>query len=157
MKLILAADPVGGIGYQNKLPWDKLSGDLQRFKQLTDGQTIIMGRNTWDSLPFRPLPNRQNIVVTSNPLSSTFNSTKTVSFAYLTQNLEDYKNAWLIGGAKIVEALWGHISEIHLSRTFDEYTCDVFVDMLRLETEFYMDAEEVEIFTDYEYQIWKRK
>jgi dihydrofolate reductase len=57
MKLSIAADPNGGIGYKNRLPWIKLQGDLPRFKYLTDNQTVIMGRNTWDSLPIKPLYN----------------------------------------------------------------------------------------------------
>lgn len=44
MKLIIACDPKGGIGYQNKLPWDKLQGDLPRFKELTTGKIVLMGR-----------------------------------------------------------------------------------------------------------------
>ncbi len=51
MKLIIACDPNGGIGYENRLPWSNIQGDLPRFKRLTEGQTVIMGRNTWDSLP----------------------------------------------------------------------------------------------------------
>ena len=65
MKAILACDTHGGIGYKNKLPWKNLQGDLPRFKALTTGQPIVMGKNTWDSLPFKPLPNRLNIVVSS--------------------------------------------------------------------------------------------
>ena len=55
------------IGRDNALPWH-LPEDLRRFKALTTGQAVIMGRKTWDSLPakFRPLPNRLNIVVTRN-------------------------------------------------------------------------------------------
>ncbi|MBK6677921.1 MAG: dihydrofolate reductase [Rhodocyclaceae bacterium] len=57
----------GVIGKGNALPWH-LPEDLRRFKALTTGQAVIMGRKTWDSLPakFRPLPNRLNIVVTRN-------------------------------------------------------------------------------------------
>src|SRR3989338_2509696 len=53
------------LGKDNKLIWHILE-DLQRFKNLTNGHPIIMGRKTWDSLPFKPLPKRVNIVVTRN-------------------------------------------------------------------------------------------
>ncbi len=53
------------IGRDNQLPW-RLSADLKRFKQLTTGQTIIMGRRTYQSIG-RPLPNRRTIVVSRNP------------------------------------------------------------------------------------------
>lgn len=51
------------LGKDNKLLW-RISEDLKRFKALTAGHTIIMGRKTWESLPIKPLPNRTNIVVT---------------------------------------------------------------------------------------------
>ena len=69
MKLIIACDPKGGIGFNGKLPWTNLQGDLLRFKELTTGKVILMGRNTWESLPKKPLPNRINVVVSSNTIS----------------------------------------------------------------------------------------
>jgi len=65
LSLIVAMTPEGVIGRDGKLPW-KLPSDLARFKRLTTGHPIIMGRSTWESLPpkARPLPGRTNIVVT---------------------------------------------------------------------------------------------
>jgi len=72
--IIIAAVAANGvIGKDNDIPWrGKLEGDLPRFKKLTEGHIVIMGRRTWDSIPFkyRPLPNRTNIVVTSSPLNT---------------------------------------------------------------------------------------
>ena len=65
MKLVIAFDPKGGIGYRGGLPWDKLQGDLPRFKELTSNKIVLMGKNTWDSLPKKPLPNRTNWVILS--------------------------------------------------------------------------------------------
>lgn len=68
LTLIAAVARNGVIGRQNDLVWrDPL--DMARFKQLTAGATVIMGRRTWESLPprFRPLPGRRNIVVTRQP------------------------------------------------------------------------------------------
>ena len=53
----------GVFGKEGALPW-RLKSDLQMFKALTMGKPIIMGRKTWDSLPFKPLPGRMNIVLT---------------------------------------------------------------------------------------------
>ena len=72
MKLIVACDPNGGIGYNNRLPWTNLQGDLPRFKNLTQGQVVVMGRNTWDSLPKKPLLGRLNFIVTSQQLNLPF-------------------------------------------------------------------------------------
>jgi dihydrofolate reductase len=61
--LILAAAENGVIGKDGAIPWH-ISDDLKRFKALTLGKTVVMGRKTWDSLPRKPLPGRKNIVVT---------------------------------------------------------------------------------------------
>ena len=65
ISMIAAVSLNAVIGVDNKLPWH-LPKDLARFKELTLNNTVIMGRNTYESLPIRPLPNRQNIVVTRN-------------------------------------------------------------------------------------------
>jgi dihydrofolate reductase len=60
---VVAAARNGVIGRDGRLPWH-ISSDLQRFKALTMGKPVLMGRRTWESLPRRPLPGRVNIVVT---------------------------------------------------------------------------------------------
>ena len=56
-----------GIGKDNELLWH-IPEDLKRFKRLTSGNTVIMGKKTWESLPRRPLPGRKNIVLTDIPM-----------------------------------------------------------------------------------------
>lgn len=65
LSLIWAQSSSGVIGRANGIPW-RLPEDMARFKDLTMGHTVIMGRRTWDSLPakFRPLPGRENVVLT---------------------------------------------------------------------------------------------
>ena len=66
--MIVAMDEDGCIGKQGDLPW-RLKSDMTRFKTLTEADgynAVIMGRKTWDSLPFKPLPKRQNIVCHRN-------------------------------------------------------------------------------------------
>ena len=60
---VVAVARNGVIGRQGKLPW-RISSDLKRFKAITLGKPVIMGRKTWESLPKRPLPGRVNIVIT---------------------------------------------------------------------------------------------
>lgn len=153
MRLILACDPDGGIGYQNRLPWTNIRGDLPRFKRLTDGQTVIMGRNTWDSLPKKPLPGRVNIVVSSRPLEAEHHNV--IRSPGLHFNRPDDVPFWLIGGANLIEQYWKEIDEIHLTKVYDHYTCDTFVDLLYIHSNFVQTFNEV--FSDHEYQIWKRK
>jgi dihydrofolate reductase len=64
--LIVAVADNGVIGVRGDLPW-RIPEDLKRFKALTMGKPMIMGRKTWDSLPKKPLPGRTNIVVTRDP------------------------------------------------------------------------------------------
>jgi dihydrofolate reductase len=147
MKLIIACDPNGGIGYQNRLPWTNIQGDLPRFKRLTEGYPVVMGRNTWDSLPKKPLPNRINIVVTSRP----FVEHGVASINRLLNYPDLY---WLIGGAKLIEQAWPYINEIHLTKVYDHYTCDTFIDLLYIEHNYVRTHSEM--FPDHTYEIWKR-
>jgi dihydrofolate reductase len=150
MKLIVACDPKGGIGYNNKFPWSKIEGDLPRFKELTTGKVILMGRNTWDSLPKKPLPNRINVVVSNKPIPEITTLTSLPD-----RDTMDLVDVWLIGGAKIINSSWHLIDEVHLSRTIAEYTCDTFIDLVKLEKEFTCWFKEQH--TDHSYEIWKRK
>ena len=152
MKLILACDPDGGIGYQNRLPWTNIQGDLPRFKRLTEGQTVIMGRNTWDSLPKKPLPGRLNFVVSSSELEAEHHNVIRVPDMKFIQ--PDDVEFWIIGGAKLVETSWKNIDEIHLTKVYDHYTCDTFIDLLYVEHNFTRTWSE--IFPDHAYEIWKR-
>jgi dihydrofolate reductase len=67
---ILASTNTGGIGLNGTLPWPKHSEDLKWFKEHTSNQIVVMGRKTWDDpmMP-KPLPNRINCVVSSNPVA----------------------------------------------------------------------------------------
>lgn len=147
MKLIVACDPKGGIGYNNKLPWSKIEGDLPRFKELTTGKIVLMGRNTYDSLPKKPLPNRTNWVKTTRPIDGVTNPEDS--------EIAKEKEVWLIGGAKMIESYWAFIDEVHLTRTLAEYTCDTFIDLVKLQNEFMCWFKEEH--TDHSYEIWKRK
>jgi len=63
LSIIVAIAENNAIGKDNKLLWH-IPADLKRFKLLTSGHTIVMGKKTFESLPFRPLPNRRNLVIT---------------------------------------------------------------------------------------------
>ena len=104
---IAAMDQSRVIGKQNKIPWH-LPQDMQRFKQLTMGHTVVMGRRTFDSLPdkFKPLPGRHNVVV-SRTLKEIERFPQVEMCADLGRYLERFKRgvesktAWIIGGAEI--------------------------------------------------------
>ena len=153
MKLIIACDPDGGIGYQNRLPWTNIRGDLPRFKRLTDGHNVIMGRNTWDSLPKKPLPGRLNFVVSSSELEAEHHNV--IRVPDMNFNQPDDAEFWIIGGAKLVETSWKNIDEIHLTKVYDHYACDTFIDLLYIEYNYVRTYSE--LFPDHTYEIWKKK
>ena len=97
--IIVAASENRVIGINNTLPWH-IKEDLQRFKSLTKGHPIIMGRKTYDSLPRKPLPFRENIVITRN---RNFKEGDTVCFS-LKEALEycsGKEKVFICGGATI--------------------------------------------------------
>jgi dihydrofolate reductase len=102
MILIAAVAKNGVIGKDNALPWH-LPEDLKHFKQLTTGQAVIMGRKTWESLPerFRPLPGRDNIVVTRNVGFNAPGATVAHTLKAAMQNVGAGKTAYIIGGAEL--------------------------------------------------------
>ncbi|MBP3081588.1 dihydrofolate reductase [Mycolicibacterium fortuitum] len=95
LAMIWAQSTSGVIGRDNGIPWH-LPEDQARFKQLTVGQTVIMGRLTWESLParVRPLPGRRNVVITRDP-------GYIAEGAEVLTGLDDVFRGWVIGGAQI--------------------------------------------------------
>ena len=95
--LIWAQSTSGVIGRDGTIPWH-LPEDLARFKTLTMGHTVVMGRRTWDSLParFRPLPGRRNVVLTRN---SGFEAPGAEVFGSIDDAIDD--QTWVIGGSEI--------------------------------------------------------
>ncbi|MGE0499001.1 MAG: dihydrofolate reductase [Ramlibacter sp.] len=90
------------IGLNNAIPW-RLPEDMARFKALTMGCPVIMGRKTWDSLPprFRPLPGRRNVVVTRSPDWHENGAESAPSLDMALQLCEQAPEVWVIGGAQI--------------------------------------------------------
>ena len=100
--LIWAQDFKGGIGKNGQLPWH-ISEDLKNFKKITLDSTIIMGRKTWDSLPFKPLPKRRNIVLSSSDISN-IEVYHNVENCIEILKKESISKIFIIGGASIYKA-----------------------------------------------------
>jgi dihydrofolate reductase len=117
-----------GIGYKNKLPWN-IPKDLEHFSNFTKNSTIIMGRNTWESIPYdkRPLKNRFNIVVTSN-----YNLEENVFFVHPDKIDElinvrlDISDVFIIGGEKLYKKYIGIADNIYATQNDKYYDCDIF-------------------------------
>ncbi|MDR2001100.1 MAG: dihydrofolate reductase, partial [Zoogloeaceae bacterium] len=99
LTIIAAVARNGIIGRDNKLPW-RLPEDLKRFKALTMGHAIIMGRKTWESLPGK-LPGRQHIVVTRNPAYVAEGATIALSLPAAIAAAGATDEVFIIGGADL--------------------------------------------------------
>ncbi len=97
--LIVARDRIGAIGKHNTIPWHAPE-DLKAFQRETLGGAVIMGRNTWESLPFKPLKNRLNLVVSSNPQAAD-EVYASVAAAVEAAYAQGYRRVYGIGGAGI--------------------------------------------------------
>lgn len=112
------------IGLNNTMPW-RLSEDLKLFKRLTMGHPILMGRKTWDSLG-RPLPGRQNIVLTR---SADFEATGAIVIHDIAdlQNIElQDSEIMVIGGAQIYKLMLPYMQGIYVSEVAGEWAADTW-------------------------------
>lgn len=113
ISLIAAVASNGTIGYENTLPW-RQAGDLERFKNLTSGHTVLMGRKTYESIG-RPLPMRHNVVLTRQNIQI-----PGVQVIHSMQEMMEVEGdeLFVIGGSNIYEQTIGqadrlYITEIH--------------------------------------------
>lgn len=144
-KIIVAKDEKGGIGRGNKLPWH-IKEDLRRFSTLTRGNgrnAVLMGRNTWDSIPTHPLGGRNNLILSR----SSFEYSSTTIFhydegrislfkdvvyvlEYIKENI--FEDVWIIGGEKVynlflnVPELNKLVKEVYVTEVSGDYSCDTF-------------------------------
>ena len=133
INLIVAINKNNGIGMLNKIPW-RLPSDLRYFKEITNSlgsNSVIMGRKTWDSLPFKPLPGRQNIVLTTNPttIEKRVDTTVATSFEDLEDKIKeiDCTNNWVIGGEDIYKYFINKpVRNLYITRVHNDRECDAF-------------------------------
>jgi dihydrofolate reductase len=120
----------GVIGHAGALPW-RLATDLRRFRALTLGKPVIMGRKTWESLPRRPLPGRLNVVLTRQPESEAAGAVVCNDFAEAIeiareQAAEDGKDeVCVIGGADLFTLALPKAKRIYLTEVDADPAGDV--------------------------------
>jgi dihydrofolate reductase len=157
---IVAVDDHWGIGKDGTMPWPNLSEDLKRFKELTDGSMIVMGKNTWLSLPRRPLPNRENIIVTrtlEDDFAIKVSGDPKAIITKLKQATD--KDIWIIGGAEIYRQFLPYCNSVYITRIDGNYNCDTKFPEAILQRHFVIDYVE-ESVTDNDvlirYEIWEK-
>lgn len=124
ISLIVAASTNNAIGIRGDLPW-RLSDDLKRFKAVTMGKPIIMGRKTWDSIG-RPLPGRQNIVITRQSEFSAEGCDVVASVAEAVAIAGDVDEVMVIGGSQIYELALPSADRMYLTRVHAQVEGDAF-------------------------------
>lgn len=125
VRIIVATDLHGGIGRNNALPWPRLTDDFKTFKEKTMGGTLVMGRNTYQSIP-KALPGRKTIVVSRDPefLPEGVEVHSDLE-DLLTDARKSARDVWVCGGELVYEKALPFTDEIHLTTVFDNYRCDV--------------------------------
>ena len=117
--LVVAIADNGVIGNNGAIPWH-ISDDMKRFKAITMGHTVVMGRKTWDSLPRKPLPGRVNVVVTRQKDWQAEGAVTAGSLGQATAGTSG--TVMVLGGAEIYERALPLASRIELTevhRAFD--------------------------------------
>jgi dihydrofolate reductase len=112
--LVVAVSRNGVIGRDGALPWH-ISSELKRFKAITMGKPIIMGRKTWDSLPRKPLSGRLNIVITRQPEFSADGATVVSSPEDALAAAKGAEEIAVIGGAEIYAMFFPRASRLYLT------------------------------------------
>ncbi len=138
-----------GIGFKNNLPWSHLKEDMRLFSKRTIGSgnnAVIMGKNTWLSIPEcrRPLKNRTNIVISSSSSSSSLSldGIDTGDNPYVFSSINDamtfceceplkYDELWVIGGSRIYDEFlntyYNKLNRVYITFVCGDYECDTFI------------------------------
>lgn len=158
LTIIVAVADNFAIGKDNRLLCH-IPGDLKRFKEITSGHTVIMGKRTWESLPNRPLPNRRNMVLTDQP-------DEIIEGCVMAYSIEDVMNKlavdtenFIIGGGMVYRQFLPLADKLLITRVYKTFEADAFFPEVS-ENEWILESEEEH--TEFEefrfsYQTWVRK
>lgn len=160
ISLIWAMDENRVIGYHNQLPW-RLPEDLKFFKRVTMGHPIMMGRKTYESIG-RPLPGRENIVITRDEAYHPDGCTVMNSIEKFQGFAEEKEEEiFVIGGAEIFKEVLPYADKLYLTMIHHQFEGDTFfpvfdIDKWELESREIGPKDEKNPY-DYEFLIYKRK
>jgi len=124
ISIIVAVSDDWGIGKDNELLW-RISEDLKRFKRLTIGKTVIMGKKTWESLPTRPLPGRKNIVLTDVPHEQ-IEGAQTVYSIEEALSSSAGDEVFIIGGGSVYRQFMPLAERLYITHVCKNAPADIF-------------------------------
>jgi dihydrofolate reductase len=125
LSIIVAVSDDMGIGKDNELLW-KISEDLKRFKRLTTGKTVIMGKKTWESLPKKPLPGRKNIVMTNIKDEKIEGAVMAYSIDDAIEKCEATEESFIIGGGSIYSQFMPFAGRLYITHVHQRTQADIF-------------------------------
>lgn len=160
ISIIVAVSEDLGIGKDNELLWH-ISEDLKRFKRLTSGNTVIMGKKTWESLPRKPLPGRKNVVLTDNPSETIEGSVTVYSIVDALSKCEKSEEIFIIGGGSIYRQFMPLADRLYITHVHKKAAADIYFPVIdpdvwvAVENEEFNSGEPDNI--PYSYTIYERR
>ena len=164
ISIIVAASTNMVIGKDNELPWH-IPNDLKTFKNITEGKRIYMGRKCWESLPekFRPLPNRENVVITRDKDYKAKGAIVINDLTMLIESLSipitNKKESLVIGGSEIYKEFFPIAEKIYLTEILNDVNGDTYLKGFNPEE--WLSIYQSEIYEEnsfkYRFKQFKRK
>lgn len=160
ISIIVAVSEDWGIGKNNELLWN-ISEDLKRFKSLTTGNTIIMGKKTWESLPRRPLPGRRNIVLTDNTKEIIEGAVTCYSIEDAVSKCSREEEVFIIGGGSIYRQFMPVADKLYITHVRSKAPADIYFPVIDLNIWKVAEKEDFEVSETnplaYSYVIYVRR
>ena len=141
LSIIVAIAENYAIGKNNDLLWH-ISDDLKRFKKITSGHKMIMGKKTFLSLPVRPLPNRISIVITDDPADNYKGCIMAYSLEDALAKCDDNEECFIIGGGSVYAQFMPIADKLYITRVKRSYEGDIFFPEINEEDWILIDEED---------------
>jgi len=125
ISIIVAIAENYAIGKDNQLLWH-ISNDLQHFKKITSGHTVLMGKNTYFSLPKKPLPNRKNIVITDNPNEVFDGCFMAYSIEDVLAKINNDEETFIMGGGSVYRQFFPYADKLYITKIKASFEADTF-------------------------------
>lgn len=160
ISIIVAIAKNYAIGKNNQLLWH-ISEDMKWFKKTTSGHTVIMGKNTYYSLPLRPLPKRRNIVISDIKGELIDGCEMAYSLQEAIDLADSGKENFIIGGASIYRQFFPVVKKLYITWVYSDFEADVFFPEINLnEWNLESKAPQLELHPSglkYDFRIYSRK
>jgi dihydrofolate reductase len=159
ISIIVAVSDDWGIGMKNDLLWH-IPEDMRRFKKLTIGKCVIMGKKTWESLPKKPLPGRKNIVLTDVPDECIECSVTAYSIEDAIVKCDKNEEVFVIGGGSIYRQFMPVADRLYITHVHKKAQADVWfpeIDMRKwkvVEREEFVSEDDKKI--PYSYVVYEK-